>query len=86
LTRLVRELQEARSCDDRTTLARIAHQLIGNGGTYGYDAITDAARELEHAAIDPKLPLEPALSNLCAICTRAIDGHSSVTATNARVA
>lgn len=75
LARMIKELQAARGLEDRIALARIAHQLIGNGGTYGYDIITDAARELEHVALDETLPLEPAVSNLCALCARAIAGH-----------
>jgi signal transduction histidine kinase/DNA-binding response OmpR family regulator len=80
LQRLVKELQQAHDLQDRETLARIAHQLVGNGGTYGYDAITEAARELEDAALDPQRSLEPALSNLCATCARAIAGHSEADA------
>jgi HPt (histidine-containing phosphotransfer) domain-containing protein len=43
----------ADTADARTAqhaaLARIAHKLTGTGGTYGFPAITEAARALEHA-------------------------------------
>jgi len=31
----------------QAALARIAHKLAGTGGTYGFPAITEAARDLE---------------------------------------
>jgi CheY-like chemotaxis protein len=42
------DTDEARTAQ-RAALARIAHKLTGTGSTYGFPAITEAARVLEHA-------------------------------------
>ncbi|MFO0974473.1 MAG: Hpt domain-containing protein [Phycisphaerae bacterium] len=43
----VRALQAALAASDMTTLQRLAHQLKGAAGGYGFPTITDAARTLE---------------------------------------
>ena len=41
------ELEEALQARDTRTLLSMAHQLKGAGGSYGFDAITEAAGGLE---------------------------------------
>jgi CheY-like chemotaxis protein/HPt (histidine-containing phosphotransfer) domain-containing protein len=45
-----RSLREAFDRGDLVGLMRLAHQLKGAGGGYGFQPITDAAERLEHAA------------------------------------
>ena len=35
---------------DYAKIGRIAHQIKGEGGSYGFDAMTEIGRSLEHAA------------------------------------
>jgi len=56
-------------------LERAAHQLVGSGGSYGFDAITAAARELEagmHA--DPPDVALP-LAKLLRLCEGVLAAH-----------
>ena len=46
----LRSMREALDHGDFETLQRLAHQLKGAGGSYGYPALTDAAKRLEDAA------------------------------------
>ena len=41
---------EAVTRRDYTEIGRIAHRIKGEGGSYGFDAMTETARSLEHAA------------------------------------
>jgi HPt (histidine-containing phosphotransfer) domain-containing protein len=45
----VRALRDALARDDPGALRQLAHQLKGNGKTYGFDDISDRARALEQA-------------------------------------
>lgn len=45
-------LAEALDAQDTETVTRLAHQLKGAGGGYGYPKITDDAKRLECAARD----------------------------------
>jgi signal transduction histidine kinase/DNA-binding response OmpR family regulator len=68
-------LEAAAERDDRLALAHIAHQLKGTGGSYGYDAITAAATELEsvleNGVVDPRM----ATQRLVTLCRGAIAAH-----------
>ena len=59
---------------EHAELGRLAHQLKGAGGGYGYPAITEAAAELECAArestVDPATVAD-ALARLAALCAAA---------------
>ena len=41
---------EAVTRRDYTEIGRIAHRIKGEGGSYGFDAMTETGRSLEHAA------------------------------------
>ena len=41
---------EAVTRRDYAEVGRIAHRIKGEGGSYGFDAITEIGRSLEHAA------------------------------------
>jgi CheY-like chemotaxis protein len=57
-------------------LRRLAHQLKGAGGSYGYACLTDAARELEsHANQGDVEGAVLALNNLARLCERIQAGH-----------
>jgi HPt (histidine-containing phosphotransfer) domain-containing protein len=45
------EMQRALSAGDFPALSALAHWLKGAGGTVGYDAFFEPARDLEHAAV-----------------------------------
>ena len=58
-------------------LRRLAHQLKGAGGSYGYACLTEAARELEsHANQGDAEGAMLALNNLAHLCERIQAGHS----------
>jgi HPt (histidine-containing phosphotransfer) domain-containing protein len=59
---------------DFAELGRLAHQLKGAGGGYGYPAITQAAACLEGAARGeaPDEQVGPAFTALAALCRQAI--------------
>ena len=46
----VANLQAMLQAEDIASLKRLAHQIRGAGGGYGFDEITQAAGKLEHAA------------------------------------
>ncbi|MCG3179240.1 MAG: Sensor histidine kinase RcsC [Phycisphaerae bacterium] len=59
---------------------RLAHQLKGAGGSYGYPMLTECARALEQAAAAGDLEGERmAMARLEALCQAAIRGHSNPT-------
>jgi len=64
---------------DYAALGRLAHQLKGAGGGYGYPAITEAAAVLERAARDPSVEAAAVaaavvgLTQLCGAATAALD-------------
>lgn len=69
----VKALHEALQASDFTTFARLSHQLKGAAGGYGFQPITDAARELE-ATAKTQQDLESLtiqLSELADLCGRA---------------
>ncbi len=65
-------ISDAAHARDWKSLSRLAHQLKGSGGSYGFGAITDVARCIEEAAnASDASDLEVALRRLTALCQRA---------------
>ncbi len=71
-------MRQALKGDDLDRLARMAHQLKGVGGGYGYPQITEAAKAVEDAAKaeEPDAAGE-ALRRVAALCDAARTGHRS---------
>jgi HPt (histidine-containing phosphotransfer) domain-containing protein len=61
---------------DLDTLARCAHQLKGAAGSYGFDALTPALKDLEHAARQKGLQdeLQRLLGEVTELCGRVRSG------------
>jgi len=72
----VRAMHEALAGHRHQDLRRVAHQMKGAGGSYGYPALTDAAKALEDAAKneDPA-GAATALERLAALCQAIQRGH-----------
>ena len=67
----LRASQQALNNNDFHTLKRIAHQLKGAGGSYGYSALTDAARTLEETAMNEDVEASRlAYASLESLCSR----------------
>ncbi len=66
-------LQKAADEHDIATLARLAHQLKGSGGGYGFPWITDAAKQLEQSskAAADMATLKAQLASLAELCNRS---------------
>lgn len=64
----VMQLLESSNFDE---LARIAHQLKGAAGSYGFAAITPAAGDVENAILDgqPEDIIHDATIQLCDLCS-----------------
>jgi HPt (histidine-containing phosphotransfer) domain-containing protein len=64
-----------RACQgsDVEAVRRLAHQLSGSAGGYGFPGITDAARAVEHAIRDGLGPevLQERVDLLASLCRRA---------------
>ncbi len=69
----IQEIDDALATDDLFSLARLAHQLKGAGGGYGFPAITDVARQLEERAraADDLEALRRDIEDLRSLCRRA---------------
>jgi HPt (histidine-containing phosphotransfer) domain-containing protein len=68
-----RAISQAAKDDDVPTLRRLAHQLKGAAGGYGFPLITAHAKSVEDAlagGADPRA-LRKAVESLCALCDRA---------------
>ncbi|MEM9414787.1 MAG: Hpt domain-containing protein [Planctomycetota bacterium] len=67
-------IQDSLENQDRDTLLRLAHQLKGSAGGYGYPSISEAAARLEaesrQAADDDTAALHAAAAELIALCDR----------------
>jgi len=66
----VQSLEDAMDANDRETIRRLAHQLKGSAGGYGFPIITSAAGRLEQEAREGST-IAQALAELCALCRRA---------------
>jgi HPt (histidine-containing phosphotransfer) domain-containing protein len=57
-------------------LQRAAHQMKGSAGSYGYPALTDAAKALEDAMKNRDLAAAvPALERVAALCRAIEENH-----------
>ncbi len=65
------ELSLASRSGDRETVARIAHQLKGAAGGYGFKIMTESAARLEAAARGDVPEISAPLDDLVALCRRA---------------
>ena len=67
------QLLEASNYDE---LARMAHQLKGAAGSYGFDAISPAAGELETAILNgqSEFVIHDTTVHLCDLCSRVRSG------------
>lgn len=63
-------------------LARLAHQLKGSGGGYGFPTISEAAKKVEHQAkSEPEIEkIQAVVAELTCLCRQAIAGGSLVDA------
>jgi HPt (histidine-containing phosphotransfer) domain-containing protein len=66
-------LLSAAQTSDRDTLRRLAHQLRGSAGGYGFPVITEAAGAVEQAVIDgaDAALLGSRVEMLASLCRRA---------------
>ena len=66
-------MRSAACADNLPEVGRLAHQLKGAGGSYGFPQISAAARELERAARELQSATDAwrALDGLAAICGQA---------------
>ncbi len=74
----VQAIEQACAEEDLDTLTRLAHQLKGSAGGYGFPTITEAARDAEELAkvgtVVPELTASvEALTNLCRRAARSAD-------------
>jgi diguanylate cyclase (GGDEF)-like protein/PAS domain S-box-containing protein len=63
-------LLDASKRDERALVSRIAHQLKGAAGGYGFPIITKSAARLEELAKSSVTPITQALEELVALCER----------------
>ena len=72
------EMREAAHNSQWDALHRLAHQMKGAGGSYGYASLTDAARELEsHARPEDAEAAIRALDHLGHLCEKIQAGHAA---------
>ena len=78
LGRRATALEHAILHDDKEGLRRVAHQLKGAAGSYGFPSITEQAKVVERAlaAGDRELLID-AVDTLCTLCLRARDGGTA---------
>ena len=88
LPQQAQRLEDAADANERETIRRLAHQLKGAAGGYGYPTITTAASRLEQQAREGET-FAQALAEVCDLCRRAraskSDGNN-VTTTSTRAA
>ncbi len=78
----IAELQQAASNDDHAQIAATAHRLKGSGGTVGFDAFFEPAKQLESAAkAQDSGAIVQAMTQLIDVATRARAGIAADTAT-----
>jgi len=82
LDEFLRSIRHGLNHGDHELVRRVAHQLKGAGGSYGYPALTESARTLEDAAKAEDVEgATLALSELAAICKAARRGRNACAAT-----
>ena len=62
-------------CPDRDALRRVAHQLKGSGGGYGFAAITAAAARAERAVIEQSDTVADDVHTLIDL-VRSVEGYA----------
>jgi signal transduction histidine kinase/CheY-like chemotaxis protein/HPt (histidine-containing phosphotransfer) domain-containing protein len=72
----VAELRRAVAAKDAASIARVAHGLAGAGGSYGFNAISESGRRVEHAARAGEGSLEAGVAELIGVCERAVAAHA----------
>ena len=71
-------MREALDEGDFETLRRLAHQLKGAGGSYGYPTLTDSAKVLEDAAkVQDRESAGLAFASLFELCQAVISGQAA---------
>ncbi len=88
LPQQAQRLEDAADANERETIRRLAHQLKGAAGGYGYPTITTAASRLEQQAREGET-FAQALAEVCDLCRRARASESdgnNVTTTSTRAA
>ena len=72
LPKRLAQMQAAVDSADPTTLARLAHQLKGAGGSYGFPCLTDVAAQLEQLARGKleNASVDATLDELARLCQR----------------
>lgn len=75
----IADFAQAYEAGDWERLQRLAHQLKGSAGSYGFDAVTPLAARLEAAVRDPSDEGEigAATEELLALCGRLRAGEPS---------
>ncbi len=69
------DLRQATDATDWESLKRLAHQLKGAGGSYGFDELTSGARQLESAVdLGQESETQRAVEHLIDLCSRARAG------------
>ncbi|MFO0741824.1 MAG: ATP-binding protein [Labilithrix sp.] len=73
----IERAQVALASNDMAVLQRVAHQLKGAAGGYGFMCITDAAAVLEHAVKQKEPGVEDKLAEVVDLCGRARAGRAA---------
>ncbi len=76
LPQQAQRLEDAAHANERETIRRLAHQLKGAAGGYGYPSITTAASRLEQQAREGET-FAQALAEVCDLCRRARAHHNN---------
>jgi len=72
------EMRQATGNNQWDVLGRLAHQVHGAGGSYGYACLTEAARELEsHAKQQDTEAAMLAMNHLAHLCERIQAGYAA---------
>lgn len=76
LPKRVEALLEHLDKGDWESLRRVAHQIKGAAGSYGFDPVSPVAGKVENAIInhEPETQLREAIAELAAFCSRVRGG------------
>jgi len=68
----IADLEQAVQQGDRETMRRLAHQLKGSAGTYGFEDVTDIAERANQAIMNDadSASIEQAFQKLIRICRK----------------
>lgn len=72
MPRRIDDFRQEQSAGNREAIGRLAHQMKGAAGSYGFDQATPYAARLENAAREnlPEAELYSALNELLDLCSR----------------